>query len=138
MDDQVGCLKCGSLKVSTNDVRLRGGTEEQLSFEFFVFLYLVSIPTIALGVLMIMQSALRPYGIAGTILASAVFFIANSMHRAWRKADVVTYHTCASCGYSRKDDDPLPAIGVGNAVFSEPSRDEPPAVQMEDHIFQIG
>jgi hypothetical protein len=111
------CLKCGSDRVSPCEVRLRPGTKVPLSAGLHLFLYLTSVPSVFLGLLLIARDVARSIGVALMVLAIAAFLAAVVLHRVWRKADVAVYHRCRACGYARTDDDPLPAIGPDGAVF---------------------
>ena len=119
MDEKTVCLKCGSYRVYVNEIKLHPETQEPISVGLFVFLYLTSIPSIFLGILLAVRETEWPYGVALTVLAIVAFFAAIILHRTWHKAEATTYHTCRDCGYARKDSDPLPAIEADAGVFLE-------------------
>ena len=110
MNAKTGCLKCGSVEIVTEEMRYHQGSDLPISSGLFTFLYLISVPSVFLGMLLAARGVHTAVGVALAAIASIVFIVAIVLNRMWQKADRALVQSCKSCGYSRKDGDPLPAI----------------------------
>lgn len=124
MNAKTGCLKCGSLRIVTEEARYLPGSDRPASPGLFTFFYLISVPSLFLGILLAARGEHTLVGVALTAIASLVFIAAILLHRMWKGAERACVRTCQVCGYSRKDDDPLPAIepDAGMLIRSFPER----------------